>query len=225
MRSSTHAAPAGDRELLALLGARRAHLVAREGRRGDAKLLCQRALADTEDDRGRGELYLLLGTLQAETGDAEARASLLQAREFALRAGSAPLSGRALLALGALAVQTGELDRARVHFTDAAVALGDGDQRGAAIAVFGLGVVADAAGATRDAVARFEHALASFREAGERIGEAQALHALVAPLRAAGDYVGAEAAAAESRTRLAELGERPRDAADALAALALSLPG
>ncbi|HEV7771788.1 MAG TPA: tetratricopeptide repeat protein [Conexibacter sp.] len=171
------------------------------------------------DDDERAELMTRLGFLEARAGDLDmARELIERALHAHRRAGNPPDAARAALALGGLAVGRGDLVRARHHFEEAADLAESSDRRLAALAAYGRGVVATA---SADAIELLELALALFREVADRLGEAQALQALVEPLRRVGDDSGAQAARASASALFERLGVQPTAPEQALRALTI----
>ncbi|HEX2516040.1 MAG TPA: tetratricopeptide repeat protein, partial [Chloroflexota bacterium] len=121
----------------------------------------------------------------------------------------AGLRGRALTAAGTLAWAQGDYGAARARHQAALQALRAlGDQRGAAMALFGLGQVTRLTGDEREAHDLYQRSLAIFQGLHDRWGESVVLRDLGHVAGDVGDHQGARRYYARSLALAQELGDR-----------------
>jgi predicted negative regulator of RcsB-dependent stress response len=210
----------------AQLEARLASVADLAGETSHARELYDRALeraAAVGNHVLRAELMLRRAFVEARTSNPQDARHLLELALHAhLELGSLQGAARAALALGSIALEREELLTAREQFEQAASLVESTDQQLAALAAYGCGLVAHATGHNDEAVALLEFALAHFREASDRLGEAYVLIALVAPLHSTGHETEARAVQATAEASFEQIGTRPGNAGRALRALMLA---
>jgi tetratricopeptide (TPR) repeat protein len=214
-----------DGDVRAHVEGRLAYIAQADGDIDRARTLYRAALQHANDDGERGDLWFQLAILEAnETNSAAASELLERAIDAHLRAGHLHRAARPALALGALEVERGELERAMARFEEADELVKDaGEERLGALAVYGLGRTAQEMSRGDEASRLLELALALFRETNGKLGEAHALDALVTALQRSGDVAEARAAEADAEALFRQLGvQAPTSAASSLRMLMLS---
>jgi len=175
-------AAAGAAGLLAL-----ARLSFWQGDYETARAACERSLersAARGDAADRGWALVLLGSIEAYRGNLASSRRLLE--EVLASDPELDLRMEALVALGEVLLQDGELGAARVHLAEVrALARGPQAPRGRAALFLGLAAFFD--GAQAGAVRYLAESLQVFRELGNRYAAAASLDALAAVAVAAGD--------------------------------------
>jgi tetratricopeptide (TPR) repeat protein len=181
-----------------------------------------RTAEEANDDAERAELLLRLALLEARTSNLGLSRDLLEtALDAHLRESSLRGAARAALGLGCLAADAGEWEGARVRFGWAREVVEAVDVQLAGRAAYGCAVVAHAASDIVGALSTLEFALAHFREAHDRFGEAHALQMLVPLLRECGDDSEARAAQRTAEALFEQWGEQPLTVVGALHAMTL----
>jgi tetratricopeptide (TPR) repeat protein len=199
-------------DIRARLEGRLAYLAQLRGDNNHARALYGSALGSVQDVGELGELLHRLAILEAHDANPITATELLErAFKSYMRAGLEHGATRAMLALGTLDVERGDLTSAHTRFEHASELSMSGDKRLRALAAYGRGLVAQKAGRKDDAVTSLELALAQFREAHDRLGEAHALNALVESLRDSGHNAEMVAAEADARALFDQLGTTPGD--------------
>jgi tetratricopeptide (TPR) repeat protein len=209
-------------DIRARLEGRLAYLAQLTGDNKRARALYGSALGSVQDAGELGELLYRLAILEAHEANADTASELLEsAFSSYMRAGLEHGATRAMLALGTLDVERGDLTSAHTRFEHAAELAMSGDKGLRALAAYGRGLVAQKTGRKDDAVSSLELALAQFREAHDRLGEAHALNALVESLRYSGHDAEMSAAEADAQALFDQLGATPGDPPGTLRLLTL----